>query len=71
MWVLYVCVITGVCVLLHRGWTPLHRASEEGHTDTARVLVERGADLESRDEEWVYWSVTDLFTHYINDIFYE
>ena len=71
MWVLYVCVITAVCVSLHRGRTPLHVASEEGHTDIARVLVERGADLESRDEEWVYWSVTDLFIHYINDIFYE
>ena len=29
--------------------TPLHRASEAGHTEIARLLINKGADIEARD----------------------
>jgi ankyrin repeat protein len=32
----------------HDGWTPLHLASFFGHVGTARLLIERGADLAAR-----------------------
>src|SRR5258707_11046285 len=30
------------------GWTPLHVASERGHVNVARLLLERGADVNAR-----------------------
>lgn len=35
----------------HEGWTLLHWAAHCGHTDLARALLGRGADLECLDEE--------------------
>lgn len=32
----------------HDGWTPLHLASFFGHLDTARLLIDRGADVNAR-----------------------
>jgi ankyrin repeat protein len=32
----------------HDGWTPLHLASFFGHLDTARLLLDRGADVNAR-----------------------
>lgn len=34
-----------------RGFTPLHLASERGHQNVVRLLVEYGADLEQRDSK--------------------
>ena len=31
--------------------TPLHLASEEGHVDVARILVEQGADVTAQDKD--------------------
>lgn len=31
------------------GWTPLHSAALIGHVDTARLLLEHGADVNTRD----------------------
>ncbi len=43
------------------GCTALHAAAYAGSADVARLLVERGAELESRDERWestpVAWAV--------------
>jgi catechol 2,3-dioxygenase-like lactoylglutathione lyase family enzyme len=33
----------------HRGWTGLHEAAKNGYVDTARVLLEYGADPNARD----------------------
>lgn len=33
------------------GYTPLHRASYNGHTNVVRVLLQRGADLDARTED--------------------
>ena len=33
------------------GWTPLMRASRNGHTEVARLLLERGAELEAKDPD--------------------
>jgi len=33
------------------GWTPLHRASHEGHEAVARLLVGRGADVSAADKD--------------------
>jgi ankyrin repeat protein len=32
------------------GWTPLHYASWSGHVDCARLLLERGADKNAKNE---------------------
>ena len=34
--------IPGACFVLRRRWTALHRASEQGHTEMAMVLVAAG-----------------------------
>ncbi len=34
--------IPGACSVLRRRWTALHRASEQGHTEMAMVLVAAG-----------------------------
>ena len=58
-----VCVITGVYIFFHHSdMTPLHLASTGGHIDIARLLADRGADIESRDGLWVYWPLTDSYT---------
>ena len=30
-------------------WTPLHLAATSGHVDIARLLVDKGADISSKD----------------------
>ena len=37
-------------VCLQFSSTPLHRASEGGHTETVRLLLERGAEVDERDK---------------------
>ena len=32
------------------GWTTLHYAARGGHTELARLLLDRGADVNSKDE---------------------
>ena len=39
-----------VLVCLQYSQTPLHIASEGGHTETVRLLLERGAEVDARDE---------------------
>jgi len=34
----------------HRGWTPLHEAARRGQPEIARLLLERGADPNAREE---------------------
>ena len=29
--------------------TPLHRAAADGHTDTVKILIEKGADVNAKD----------------------
>ena len=37
---------------VQRGWsTPLHRASERGRVNVARLLIEHGADVSAKDKE--------------------
>ena len=41
------------------GRTSLHRASERGHVDLARFLIEHGADAAAQDEDWttpLHWA---------------
>jgi ankyrin repeat protein len=33
------------------GWSPLHRASDEGDVELARVLLERGVDATAQDND--------------------
>lgn len=32
----------------HDGWTPLHYAATDGHEEVARLLIEKGADVDAR-----------------------
>ena len=34
-------------------WTPLHRAALEGEEDTVQLLIEKGADINIKDDLWV------------------
>ena len=36
--------------LLQNGWTPLHFACYEGHTEVVEILIKHGAQLDIRDE---------------------
>jgi ankyrin repeat protein len=43
------------------GWTPLHIAAGEGHEETARVLLDAGADVNGENEKssplvWAVWT---------------
>ena len=38
-----------VICFLQKGRTPLHLASNNGHVDAARHLLERGANVEAKD----------------------
>lgn len=42
------CVISMICSTLQYGWTPLHRAAENGHTSVVSYLVDLGADMEAK-----------------------
>ena len=47
--------ITCLCALFLRAWnnhsTPLHLASENGHTDVVELLIVNGADVNARDSK--------------------
>ncbi len=42
-----------VCPLGQIGRTPLHLVAEKGHADVARLLLDRGAQLEAVEKVWV------------------
>jgi ankyrin repeat protein len=42
-----------VCPLGQDGWTPLHWAASFGRADVARLLLDRGAQLEAATKVWV------------------
>jgi ankyrin repeat protein len=39
-----------MAIPMQEGWTSLHLASEQGHTEIVTVLIEAGADLEAENE---------------------
>ena len=41
----------GVTVVSNNGWTPLNFAANNGHVDVVRLLLEKGADIESKDND--------------------
>ena len=42
--------VSDVMVIGQIGWTPLHWASEGGHVDAMRFLVEHGGDVNASDK---------------------
>ena len=47
----------------YRGFTPLHYAAEEGHKETAKLLIAEGADVNAKKED----GYTPLDEAIIND----
>lgn len=46
--------------------TPLHDASQNGHIETVRMLVERGADLHAKDKKVLHRSIYNhLIYHHL------
>ena len=39
-----------LCLLYQDGWSPLLAACSGGHTETAQLLIYRGADVNETDE---------------------
>ena len=35
---------------MQNGWSPLHVASQEGHLDVVRTLIEAGANIDQADK---------------------
>ena len=45
-----------VYCILQSGWTPLHCATSSGHVDIAKMLMDKGADINAVDEvSWLVW----------------
>ena len=48
----------------NHGWTPLHIASQEGHVQVVRVLLDRGADIKKATVDGrTPWAVAKFFYH--------
>ncbi len=45
---------------MQKGNTPLHVVCEKGHTETAQLLIDRGADLHKCNKVHVYTYVTKI-----------
>ena len=43
------CCMSSNSILLQISITPLHVACENGHTETAQMLIDRGADVNKED----------------------
>ena len=48
-----------VPVCLQYSQTPLHKASGGGHTETVRLLLERGAEVDARDEVSSFYRINN------------
>jgi ankyrin repeat protein len=42
--------------LLQSGYTALHRAASQGHIEVITALVERGCDVNTQDEVYIFLS---------------
>ena len=49
-----------VLSMLQNGWSPLMTASERGHHEIAKVLIEQGANINSQNE--VSMTVDEIIT---------
>ena len=64
LWFVYLCICVKVCNCVHPphlalsvqgGWTSLHLASEKGHLEVVKLLLDRDASLEAQDEVVENW----------------
>ena len=63
---LVVCVVCWDCTKNDDGWTPLHKAAWEGHTEVAELLIAEGADVNAKrwdgatPLDWADGEIADL-----------
>ena len=55
-----------MCVYIDSGQTPLHRAAGGGHTDTAALLLQHGAQIDSADKRYNHIIFIIIFSSLIN-----
>ena len=62
-----ICTYRAMCVtlLLQDGWTALMLASQKGHTETVKCLIDTNASVDIREEVFYYC----VFISYIISIY--
>ena len=53
-------------IVLQNGWSPLYGASEKGHLDVVRTLLEAGANINQADKVGTYMMFIELQLYLYN-----
>ena len=59
----FILFLFSILFPFQKGWTPLHFASENGHTDTVILLLNRGANLKAKHKVMLVYSAAICLTN--------